>query len=117
MAEADFSQERIKKVRSNSVKIASTLPEVMKSFYGLNRAAFSSGILDTKTKELIALAISVATHCDDCIAFHTHSALEAGASRQEILEMLGVAVFMGGGPALMYATHVIEAMQELEGNI
>ncbi|MBI4783045.1 MAG: carboxymuconolactone decarboxylase family protein [Oscillatoriophycideae cyanobacterium NC_groundwater_1537_Pr4_S-0.65um_50_18] len=49
-----------------------------------------------------------------CTVFHANSALKAGATQEEILEMLGVAVFMGGGPALMFATHVIEAIEELQ---
>jgi AhpD family alkylhydroperoxidase len=116
MTEQNSYRQRINRVRSYSAKISNALPEVMKSFYGLNRASSASGALDTKTKELIALAIAVATHCDDCIAFHTNSVLEAGATSEEILEMLGVAVFMGGGPALMYASHVVEAMEEFRSD-
>ncbi|MGI0492924.1 carboxymuconolactone decarboxylase family protein [Alkalinema pantanalense CENA528] len=106
--------DRMKTVRSYTGQLSNALPEVMKNFYALSKASSTPGVLDSKTKELIALAISVATHCDDCIAFHTSSALKAGATQEEILEMLGVTVFMGGGPALMYATHVIAAMDELQ---
>jgi AhpD family alkylhydroperoxidase len=106
--------EQMKRVRSYTSKLSTALPNVMKSFYALSKASSASGALDSKTKELIALAISVAIHCDDCIAFHTHSALQAGATKEEILEMLGVTVFMGGGSALMYATHVMEAVEELQ---
>ncbi|GAB4383371.1 MAG: carboxymuconolactone decarboxylase family protein [Elainellaceae cyanobacterium] len=106
--------EQMKHIRSYTGKLSNALPDVMKSFYALSKTSSAAGALDTKTKELIALAIAVATHCDDCIAFHTSSALKANASKEEILEMLGVAVFMGGGPALMFATHVIEAVEELQ---
>jgi AhpD family alkylhydroperoxidase len=106
--------EQMKHIRSYTSKFSTALPDVMKSFYSLNKASSAPGVLDSKTKELIALAISVAIHCDDCIAFHTHSALKAGATKEEILETLGVTVFMGGGPALMYATHVMEAVEELQ---
>lgn len=105
---------QMKHIRGYTSKLSTALPEVMKSFYALNKAYSTPGALDAKTKELIALAIGVATHCDDCIAFHTHSALKAGATQEEIFEMLGVAVFMGGGPALMYATHVMEAVEEFQ---
>ena len=81
---------------------------------GQRKASSADGVIDGKTKELIALAIAVAIHCDDCIGFHTNSALKAGATKEEIIEVLGVAVFMGGGPALMYATHVMEAIDELQ---
>jgi AhpD family alkylhydroperoxidase len=108
--------DQMKHVRSYTSKLSNALPDVMKSFYALSKASSSEGVLDAKTKELIALAIAVATHCDDCIAFHTSSALKAGATPEEIMEMLGVVVFMGGGPALMYATHAIEAVEELQSS-
>lgn len=106
--------EQMKHIRGYTGKLSTALPDVMKNFYALSKASSASGALDSKTKELIALAISVAIHCDDCIAFHTNSALQAGATKDEIIEMLGVNVFMGGGPALMYATHVMEAVEELQ---
>lgn len=106
--------EKMQHVRGYTGKLSTALPDVMKSFYALSKASSATGALDTKTKELIALAIAVATHCDECIAFHTRSALKAGATPEEILEMLGVAIFMGGGPALMFATHVMEAVEELQ---
>lgn len=85
---------------------------VMKGFSSLAQAALKPQALDTKTKELIALAISVAVRCDDCIGFHTKSALEQGASRDEVLETLGTAIYLGAGPAVMYAAHAIEAYDE-----
>jgi AhpD family alkylhydroperoxidase len=94
--------------------LAASQAETMQAFTALHRAATQPGALDTKTKELIALAIGVATRCDGCVAFHTHDALRAGATEAEIMETLGVAVLMGGGPSVMYATHVIEAMQEFQ---
>lgn len=107
-------REQIEQIRGYTSKISKALPEVMKSFYALSRSSSTPGALDPKIKELIALAIGVATHCDGCIAFHTKAALKAGASPEEILEMLGVTIAMGGGPSLMYATHVVEAMEEFE---
>lgn len=86
----------------------------MDAFGRLHQAACENGALDGKTKELIALGIAVAARCDGCIAFHTHDVLEAGASREEIVETLSVAILMGGGPSVMYATHVIDAMDQFE---
>jgi AhpD family alkylhydroperoxidase len=88
-------------------------PEVMKSFSGIAQSSLAPGALDTKTKELIALGISVATRCDDCIGFHAKAALEKGATREEIFETLGTAIYLGAGPAVMYAAHAIEAFDEL----
>ena len=83
--------------------------DVMKGFAAIAQAALKPGALDTKTKELIALAISVAVRCDDCIAFHAKAAVERGATREEILETLGMAIYMGAGPSVMYASHALGA--------
>ena len=87
-------------------------PEVMKAFSGIAQAALQAKALDTKTKELIALAISVAVRCDDCIAFHAKSAVDRGATSEEIFETLGMAVYMGAGPSVMYATHALDAYKQ-----
>jgi len=86
--------------------------DVMKGFSGIAQAALAPGALDVKTKELIALAISIATRCDDCIAFHTKAAVERGATREEVLETLGMAIYMGAGPAAMYASHALGAFNQ-----
>ncbi|ABM93368.1 MULTISPECIES: carboxymuconolactone decarboxylase family protein [Methylibium] len=88
------------------------VPDVMKGFGELGRAAMADGALDKKTKELIAVALSVAARCDPCIGFHMQALAKLGASRQELDEALGVAVYMGGGPSLMYAAHAVAAYDE-----
>ena len=87
-------------------------PDVMKSFGAMAQAALKTNALDTKTKELMAIAIGVATRCDDCIAFHTKAALERGATREEIMETLALAIYMGAGPSVMYASHAVEAFTQ-----
>jgi AhpD family alkylhydroperoxidase len=89
-------------------------PDVMKAFSGIAQSATSANALDARTKELIALGIAVAVRCDDCIAFHAKAALEQGASRAEVLETLGMAIYMGAGPAVMYASHALEAFSQFE---
>ncbi|MGN6570476.1 MAG: carboxymuconolactone decarboxylase family protein [Pseudolabrys sp.] len=89
-------------------------PNVMKAFSGLAQAASAPQALDVKTKELIALAISVAIRCDDCIGFHVKAALDHGATREEIVETLGMAIYMGAGPSVMYATHALEAYEQFK---
>lgn len=89
-------------------------PEVMKNFSSMAMAAGAPGALDTKTKELIALAISVAVRCDDCIAFHAKSAAQHGATREELLETLGMSIYMGAGPSVMYASHALDAFSQFE---
>ncbi|MDE2383744.1 MAG: carboxymuconolactone decarboxylase family protein [Alphaproteobacteria bacterium] len=88
-------------------------PEVMQGFSAIAKAALKPAALDTKTKELIALAISVAVRCEDCIGFHVKGAIEKGATREEVLETLGMAIYMGAGPSVMYAGHVMEAFDQL----
>jgi AhpD family alkylhydroperoxidase len=87
-------------------------PEVMKAFSGMAQAACTANALDRKTKELIALAIAVAVRCDDCIGFHVKAALEQGASEDEVIEALGMAIYMGAGPSVMYASHALEAFAQ-----
>ena len=99
-------------VSTQLASLRTNTPEMMKGFGELGRAATAKGVLDKKTKELIALAIGVTQRCDACIGFHTQALVKLGATRQELDEMLGVAVYMGGGPALMYAANAIAAFDE-----
>ena len=92
-------------------------PEVMKAFAGIAQAATAAKALDAKTKELIALGISVAVRCDDCIAFHVKAAVEHGASKEEVVEVLGMAIYMGAGPSAMYASHALEAFTQFQASV
>jgi AhpD family alkylhydroperoxidase len=89
-------------------------PEVMKGFSAIARAALDAKALDTRTKELIALAISVAIRCDACVAFHADAAVRQGATRDEVMETLGMAVYMGAGPSVMYAAQAVEAFDQFK---
>jgi AhpD family alkylhydroperoxidase len=91
-------------------------PDVMKAFAGIAKAATVSKALDGKTKELIALGIAVAVRCDDCIAFHAKAAVDHGATRDEVSETLGMAIYMGAGPSVMYASHALEAFTQFEAS-
>jgi AhpD family alkylhydroperoxidase len=91
------------------------LPGVMKGFGELARNASQNGALPSKTKELISLALGVAGHCDACIGFHTKTLVSQGVTREEFLETLGVAVYMGGGPSLMYAAEALQAYEQFKG--
>jgi AhpD family alkylhydroperoxidase len=94
-------------------QLGSELPGPMGGFARLHRKALGDGALPGKVKELMALAISIVVHCDGCIAYHTHDAIKAGASRTELLETVGVALLMGGGPGSIYATHALDAIEQL----
>ena len=99
-------------VSSKLAQLRASTPEVMKAFNELGKAATAPGALDAKTKELIALALSVAVRCDPCIGFHTRALVKLGATRQEVDETLAVATYMGGGPSLMYAASAVAAFEE-----
>ena len=88
------------------------LPEVMSSFNTLHNVCIEDGVLSAKTKELIALGIAITVRCDGCIAFHVQDALSSGATTQEIIETVGVAVLMGGGPAVVYGSEALEALEQ-----
>jgi AhpD family alkylhydroperoxidase len=88
------------------------LPGPMTGFARLHKKAVQEGALSAKVKELMALAIGITLRCDGCIAYHVHDAVAAGATRQELLETIGVAAMMGGGPALMYAAHAMDAIEQ-----
>jgi len=106
--------EIVKGISANLKVLRSDIGDTMQSFSALAQAATKSQALDRKTKELIALSIGVATRCDGCIGFHSEALVKLGASREEVEEALGVAIYMGGGPALMYAADAIAAYDQFK---
>ena len=94
-------------------KLRAGAPEPMRAFSALARESLKPGALDVKTKELIAVAIAIATRCDGCIGFHAKAAIKAGASREEVLETLSMAIYMGAGPSMIYAAEALRAFDEL----
>jgi AhpD family alkylhydroperoxidase len=101
----DETKERAAELRN----LRTGAPEVMKAFASIAQSALAPKALDRKTKELIAVGISVAVRCDDCIGFHVKAAIEQGASLEEVMEALAMAIYMGAGPSVMYATHALDA--------
>lgn len=87
-------------------------PAAMKAFHELGASALAAGALDSKTKELMAVAISVAVRCDPCVTYHVAAARKQGASRDEIAETVALAVYMGAGPSAMYAAQALEAFDQ-----
>lgn len=92
--------------------LRSDQPAVMKGFADLSKASLAGGALSEKTKELIALALGVAAHCEGCLGFHAKALVRLGATKAEVEEALAVAVYMGGGPALMYSASALSAYTE-----
>ncbi|GLH76278.1 alkyl hydroperoxide reductase AhpD [Bradyrhizobium sp. SSBR45G] len=103
-----------KDISDNLRTLRKDIPEVMQGFSALAQAAGRDGALDKKTKELIALAIGVAVRCDGYIGFHADALVRLGATRQEVEETLGMAIYMGGGPSLMYAADAIAAFEQFQ---
>lgn len=93
-------------------RLRRAVPEVFRGFGELHDAAFAAGALDSRTKELIALAIAVVEGCDGCIASHAQAAAQAGASRQEAAEAIGVTFLMHGGPATIHGPRAYDAFCE-----
>ena len=88
-------------------------PDAMQGFGQLAKAAMAEGAVSEKHKELIALAIGITQHCSGCIGFHVKALTRLGATKAELEEMLAVCVYMGGGPALMYASEALAAWEQM----
>jgi len=101
-----------KHLEERLAQLGRDLPGPMSGFARLHKKSVEEGALSARVKELMALAISIAVRCEGCIAYHVHDAIAAGATRQELLETIGVALMMGGGPALMYAAHAQDAIEQ-----
>lgn len=99
-------------ISKSLVKMRKEIPDLMNGFNALAQASTKEGALNKKTKELIALAIGISTQCEGCIGFHTQALIKLGVTREEFLETLSVAVYMGGGPSLMYAAEALQAYEE-----
>lgn len=104
--------ESLTDFKTYKAKMNHELPEVMKHLDGLFQTSLADGALSVKEKELIVIGISVATHCEPCILVHVEKALAAGATKAEILEAYGVAIAMGGGPAMAYVPLVLKSLEQ-----
>jgi AhpD family alkylhydroperoxidase len=89
--------------------LAKLSPETVKGYGAMGAAGQKTGHLDAKTRELIAVAVSVTLRCDGCITVHTDNALKLGATQEEVAEALGVAISVNAGAALVYSTRALDA--------
>jgi len=99
-------------LRGPTRELRRAIPETWSAFGELHRAAVAPGVLSTRVKELVALAIAVVKRCDGCIAHHARAAARAGATREEVAEVIGVALLMDGGPATVYGPRALAAFDE-----
>jgi AhpD family alkylhydroperoxidase len=114
MTQKNYSQY-IEHLKGRIGSLSKEIPGSLTGFSHLHREATVPGTLDTKTKELIAVSVAIAVHCVGCISYHVHGALAAHATREEIIETVGLSVLMGGGPSLMYGAEALEALNEFQG--
>ncbi len=102
----------LKDYQTHFVKMRRDIPDTRNAFVDLLQSVHKDGALTAKVKELICIAISVHTHCEGCIVYHTKNALEVGATRAEIMEACSCAIVMGGGPATAYISLVMQSIEE-----
>lgn len=114
MAVTDW-QSFISQTDARMGELRGGIPGVAKGFHELARSAIKAGALDSKTKELMALAIGIAARCDGCLAYHSKAAAKYGATREEVMETIGVAVYMGGGPSMIYGAEALAAFDAFFG--
>jgi len=107
----DYIQEH-QHLEERLAQLGQELPGPMSGFSRLHKKATEGSSLSAKTKEMMALVVSIVVQCDGCIAYHVHDAVKAGATRQELLETIGVALLMGGGSGSVYATHALDAIEQ-----
>ncbi|MBR0558433.1 carboxymuconolactone decarboxylase family protein [Ciceribacter sp. L1K23] len=110
-----FYPDITKDISAHTRTLRKEIPDVMAGFSAMAGAATRDGALDKKAKEFVALGIGISTRCDGCIGFHTEALIKLGATRAEFQEVLGMAIYMGGGPSLMYAAHAMAAWEQYGG--
>lgn len=106
----DWNQYK-QQIATQVAQIGKTSPDLVRGYRALSDAGQKTSKLDPKTRELIALAVAVTRQCDGCITVHTDAAIQHGATREEIVEALGVTIAVNAGAALVYSTRVMDAFQ------
>ena len=107
----DYTQ-LTKDISAYTAEIRKLAPDTMSGFSAMAKGACKAGVIDEKTKEMIALAIGVSTRCDGCIGFHAKALVNLNATREEVAEVLAMTIYMGGGPSLMYAADALRAYDQ-----
>jgi AhpD family alkylhydroperoxidase len=112
MSEPGHFHDVLSDLREPVKSLRALIPDTFSAFAKLSTSAMSEGALPTKTKELIALAIAITRECDGCIAAHAKGAARAGATPQEVADMIGVCILMNGGPGTVFGPRAWAAYQE-----
>ncbi len=106
---------KLDETRKGLRNLNGAIPETARAFGALGKTVKEGGTLDYKTKEFVALGISIAIRCEPCISLHVEALVKAGATREELSDVLAMSLQMGGGPAMMYASKALECYDELMG--
>ena len=106
-------QDKLDGTRNQLRGLNKTIPDTTRAFGALGKAVKEGGVLEFKTKEFIALGIAVTQKCEACIVLHVETLIKAGATRDEVGDVLSMTIQMGGGPAMMYAANALECFDEL----
>ena len=107
--------ELLADLREPTASLRHAIPETWDGFLAMHGAAMADGVVPARIKEAVALALSVVKRCDGCIAYHAKAAARAGATSEEVAELLGVALLLDGGTATVYAPRAWEAVHEFAG--
>ena len=105
--------EFLKETKENFEKFSKCAPETFRGFGIMGKDAKKEGALSEKTKELIALGISIATRCESCIGLHIEHLVRLGATREEIIETLSMSSYMGGGPSITFSAKALDAYEQI----
>lgn len=105
--------EKLTATRGQLRGLNKTIPDTAKAFGALGKSVKEGGVLDYKTKEFVALGMAVVSRCEPCISLRCDALVKAGASKNEVADVLAMAIQMGGGPAMMYAGKALECFEEL----
>lgn len=114
MAVGKQNREYYEKMMGLMEQLGRAIPKTMGTYNRLHRITTAEGALSLKVKELMALGIAITVRCDGCIAYHVAESLQAGATYEEIVETIGVAILMGGGPSVMYGCEALAALEEMQ---
>lgn len=106
-------KDQLAVVKGRLGELARAMPDTARAFQGLTKAAMAAGALSAGQKELLAVTIAVVKGCEGCILYHVEAAKKLGGTREELIDMLGVAVEMGGGPAMVYASQALGAFDQM----
>lgn len=108
-------QDKLAETRDGLRSLNGAIPAPAKAFGELSKSVKQAGALDFKTKEFVALGISIADRCEPCITLHVDALIKAGATRDEVADVLGMCIQMGGGPSMMYAAKALDCFDALQG--